>query len=184
MKDSLLDFPLAFAERRGIDITSILKNLPKQLVERLSAFKDKLIQKMEVFLHVKQAPTIESVLLNYVDMELKQTELISNMRTARLNDPKTGTLLSTQVLAHENALKVWAQQAMEYPDIKEAIEKLKNIKPQALAQRGGFNSLKNRIEKNQLELEDYHTLLGQLKNKTQNQTIKKTQERDRGGRSK
>jgi ATP-dependent exoDNAse (exonuclease V) alpha subunit len=184
MKDSLLDFPLAFAERRGIDITSVLKNLPKHLVERLTAFKDKLIQKIEHFSHSKQAPTLESVLLDYVDMELKQTDLISDMRAARLNDPKAGAALSVQVLAHENAMKIWVQKIVEYPEIKDAIGKLKNIKPQTLAQRGGFISLKNRLEKNQLEPEDYHTLLGQLKNKGRNQTVTKTQERDRGGRSK
>ncbi|MBV9576774.1 MAG: AAA family ATPase, partial [Gammaproteobacteria bacterium] len=42
MKDSLLDFPLAFAERRGIDTSVLLKLLPQRLRERLQAWREKL----------------------------------------------------------------------------------------------------------------------------------------------
>jgi ATP-dependent exoDNAse (exonuclease V) alpha subunit len=42
IKDSLLDYPLAFAERRGIDTAGLLKLLPKHLAERLSALKEQI----------------------------------------------------------------------------------------------------------------------------------------------
>ena len=42
MKDSVLDFPLAFAERRGIDTTKASTLLPKSLATRLSQLKEKL----------------------------------------------------------------------------------------------------------------------------------------------
>jgi len=45
LKDSLLDYPLAFAQRRGIDTTYLLKGLPKHLAERLSLFKNTLTER-------------------------------------------------------------------------------------------------------------------------------------------
>lgn len=39
VKDSVLDFPLAFAQRRGIDNNALLKLLPQHLSRRLSALK-------------------------------------------------------------------------------------------------------------------------------------------------
>ena len=47
IKDSLLDFPLAFLERRGIDTTGLLKLLPEHLSQRLKAFKEKLADQIE-----------------------------------------------------------------------------------------------------------------------------------------
>jgi Ti-type conjugative transfer relaxase TraA len=41
LKDSVLDFPRAFAERRGIDTSGLFKQLPKHLGERLSQLKEK-----------------------------------------------------------------------------------------------------------------------------------------------
>ena len=53
IKDSLLDFPLAFLQRRGIDTTSLLKLLPEHLSQRLKAFKEKLADQIEEFRYPK-----------------------------------------------------------------------------------------------------------------------------------
>jgi len=47
MKDSVLDYPLAFTERRGIDNSTLLKFLPKFLSQRLNTQKEKTIKKAE-----------------------------------------------------------------------------------------------------------------------------------------
>lgn len=49
LKDSVLDYPLAFAERRGIDTTSLRQYLPKHLKERLSFLKEKVLDRFEAF---------------------------------------------------------------------------------------------------------------------------------------
>ena len=51
MKDSLLDFPLAFAERRGIDTTKTSALLPKSLAARLSQLKEKLSDRYHMLMH-------------------------------------------------------------------------------------------------------------------------------------
>jgi Ti-type conjugative transfer relaxase TraA len=47
IKDSLLDYPLAFAERRGVDTSRLLKLLPKHLAKRLTLLKEQLVQRHE-----------------------------------------------------------------------------------------------------------------------------------------
>ena len=47
LKDSVLDFPLAFAERRGIDHQSINKKLSAHLAERLAKWKKQITDKIE-----------------------------------------------------------------------------------------------------------------------------------------
>ncbi len=50
MKDSLLDFPLAFAERRNIDNSQLLTLLPAHLSKRLKALKDRVADEYEQFM--------------------------------------------------------------------------------------------------------------------------------------
>ena len=49
LKDSILDYPLAFAERRGIDTTSLRQYLPQHLKERLTSLKEKVMDRFEAF---------------------------------------------------------------------------------------------------------------------------------------
>lgn len=42
IKDSLLDYPLAFATRRGIETAWLIKRLPKHLATRLNSFKQRI----------------------------------------------------------------------------------------------------------------------------------------------
>jgi Ti-type conjugative transfer relaxase TraA len=46
-KDSALDFPLAFALRRGIDVTNLVSHLPAHLSKKLHEYKDKLVARYE-----------------------------------------------------------------------------------------------------------------------------------------
>ena len=49
LKDSILDYPLAFAERRGIDTTALRQYLPQHLKERLTVLKEKVTDRFEAF---------------------------------------------------------------------------------------------------------------------------------------
>lgn len=51
IKDSLLDFPLAFSERRGLEIGGLLKILPHHLANKLLAMKDKVKDQIELIIN-------------------------------------------------------------------------------------------------------------------------------------
>jgi ATP-dependent exoDNAse (exonuclease V) alpha subunit len=47
IKDSVLDFPLAFALRRSIDISALVSRLPEHLSQKLSEYKDRIVARFE-----------------------------------------------------------------------------------------------------------------------------------------
>ncbi|OAI46009.1 hypothetical protein AYO45_02005 [Gammaproteobacteria bacterium SCGC AG-212-F23] len=183
MKDSLLDFPLAFAERRGFDITTILKNLPKHLAENITKMKDNLIEKIEkLFLqdNIKKSHiTLNEILSQYIEMELKQTDLVNEMRAMRVNDPKTAASFSAQIIEHANKIKTLAQETMQHTEIKTVLEKLKGTKAPTLAQQGGFKAIQSRAKISQLTQEDYQVLISRLKTMARACTQGKVQDRSR-----
>jgi ATP-dependent exoDNAse (exonuclease V) alpha subunit len=178
-KDSLLDYPLAFSERRGLDIAALLKNIPKHIAEKLALLKEKWIQKIEGL--SEPVFSLEKILSEYVEIELKQTQLVKDMHAAKLTDKDKAAFLSKEAIHHDKTLKTWAHTILQNPKMKEAVDTIKNIRPQTLAQRGGFKAIQGRLKNSQISPEDYQTLLKQLHVKSQHYSLSKTQERDRGG---
>jgi Ti-type conjugative transfer relaxase TraA len=81
IKDSILDFPLAFAERRGIDTNYLLARLPQHLVARLSHFKENLTAKIERFIDpVRYAQKIQEK----ADTHFEATKTQQRREDARL----------------------------------------------------------------------------------------------------
>ena len=97
LKDSVLDFPLAFAERRGIDSEPITKKLSTHLAKQLAKWKKQITDKIERWVSLDRTvkfedilcphdvkSSVKSLLLHYVDMELEQTRLVNAMHSAKI----------------------------------------------------------------------------------------------------
>lgn len=130
--------------------------------------------------------SLEALLVRYVDMELEQTGLVNAMHAARLNDPTTARELSAEMLAHARSIKDFAVQALQHPEMKAELEKLKGIKSATLAQRGGFVAIRDRmhnaINRGELSPEDKQVLVIQMRNKVLEQSRTQGRDRDRDGR--
>jgi len=185
LKDSVLDFPLAFAERRGIDHQSVSQKLSAHLAERLGKWKKQLTDKISQWIVADKAlkremvhcneqlidvdkKSLKALLIHYVDMELEQTRLVNAMHTARLQDPSVVKELSAQVTAHSSAIQQFAEQTIQHPEIKATIKTLQAIKPMTLAQRGGFMEIRERLHQGEFSKEDVYVLTVQLRNKAIN----------------
>lgn len=96
IKDSLLDFPLAFAERRGIDTASLLKRLPQHLAERLKDFKDKIKQQAQIFIHPEQYAKQQQE-------QFAQKTKIENIQIQRID----ARLVAAYVDANQNVGMTW-----------------------------------------------------------------------------
>lgn len=76
----------------------------------------------------------------------------------------------------------WARETLQNPDITREIESFKGIKPETIAQRGGFAAIQARFAKGEFAAKDIHAVLSQIRNKVLSQA--RTQECDRSrGRS-
>ena len=208
-KDSLLDFPQAFAERRGFDVSGILKDLPKKLVAHLILMKDKLVSKVEEIFEMKtsiqkteqyieaaavstpkgfliseiQQMPLNKLLHEYVKMEVEQTRLVNAKHATNTESLKSNKFIREKVIANQSAIKNFAAAAMYHPEIKSEIEKLKDNRIVSLAKRGGFKDIQERIENNNLTHKDVQVLTHQLKSKALEHSRSQGQDNDRGGRS-
>ena len=130
-----------------------------------------------------QQLSLDALLTHYVDMELKQTQLM----TAKLEALAAGTeqrkVLAEQIQQQAKALQTFAVQAMAHPEVTKELEQLKGIKAPSLAQQGGFTAIRERITKLALTPQDKQVLITQLRVKALHQSRSQTQERDRGGRT-
>jgi hypothetical protein len=141
------------------------------------------IESQEIISVETKDASFEAILTRYVDLELEQTRLIDAMHIARSKDPKVGRELSVKALTHSSNIKAFAVEAIQHAEIKAELEKLTNVKSSSLAQRGGFIAISERISKGEWLKEDIQTILVQLRGKAQDQLRSRTQDRDRGGRS-
>lgn len=189
LKDSVLDFPLAFAERRGIDVDSVAKFFTKCLVKRLKLWKEKITQQFTRVIqpveHIDAThkTSLKELLIRYVDMELEQTRLVNAMHTARLQDPKIGRELADQAIVHANEMRAFAKKAIQQSEIKAEIEKLKGIRLSTLTQCGGFTKIHERITQGIWLKKDLQVILNQLRGKSKDLSRIRLEDRDRGGRS-
>ncbi len=201
LKDSVLDFPLAFAEHRSIDHQSMSQKLSAHLAERLAAWKKQISDKIAQWVSSDKAlereivhsneqlididkKSLKTLLIQYVDMELEQTRLVNAMHAARLQDFNAAKELSAQILAHSKSIQLFAEQAIKHHDIKATIEALQTIKPMTLAQRGGFMAIRERFHQGEFSQEDMHLLAVKLQSKAMSESRTRIREISKGGRSK
>lgn len=191
LKDSVLDFPLAFVERRGIDPESIRQKIIKHLANQLEKWKKQITDKIEQWvsldktLHqVEQSielekNSIKTLLLRYVDMELKQTRLVNAMHSARLQDPNAAKQLSEQAIIHSKRIQDFAEKIIDHSEIKNYLAVNKDIK---LTDHDGFIKICERFQKGKWLDEDIYLLIKKLQNKAMSQSHIQTQNRSQDGR--
>lgn len=176
LKDSVLDFPLAFAERRGIDHESIHQKLTEHLAKQLEKWKNQITDKIAQWVSADKAlehgtvcsneqlidideKSFKTLLIHYVDMELEQTRLVNAMHSAKLKDFEAGKGASLEVLAHAEKMQAFAKKIIEHPEIKSYLSVNKDIK---LADRGGFVKIRERFQKGEWLDEDIYLLIKNL----------------------
>lgn len=180
------DLDNAVLYKTGITQESVTKAVESTLAsmdKHAFAFDTTITDQTLTSIQAIQALSFETLLSRYVDMELEQTRLVNTMHGAKLKDPTKAQAFSKQALLHSNAIKAFAACAVNHPEIKAEIEKLKGIKPMTLAQRGGFIAIYDRINKGEWSYEDKQALVIQLRNKALDQSRSQMRDRDRGGRS-
>jgi ATP-dependent exoDNAse (exonuclease V) alpha subunit len=204
-KDSVMDFPLIFAERRGIDTKELIKRIGKHLADKLNQLKEKLFEGYENLLglqncaanqvnHITEKavnetqaiPNLQSLLLDYVNLEIKQSKLVKEMYSARHEGPESAKEATAKAQANAKAIRELAKAAVQQADliqIYKGMETTPSIRP-SLSQRGGFSSIHERMQQGQYLREDVELLVLQLRNEAKrDQSLSRSQERDRGGRS-
>jgi len=154
-----------------------LKNQSDHYIEKNT------MQKREATKGIRSEITMNELLTQYVDMELEQTRLVTTMQSTRLKDPEHARVLSEKAVAHSGSIRVFASNAIQHPEIKSEIEKLKMLRPASLAQRGGFSGIHGRTKAGKWSVEDVQTVLVQLRGKAQELSRSRSEDRDRGGRS-
>lgn len=180
------DLDNAVLYKTGITQESVTKAVESTLAsmdKHSSVFDLTAIPQTLATVHAVQELSFEMLLSHYVNMELEQTRLVNAMHGAKLKDPTKAQEFSREALSHSSTIKAFAACAINHPEIKAEIEKLKGIKPMTLAQRGGFIAIRDRINKGEWSHEDKQVLVVQLRNKALDQSRSQTRDRDRGGRS-
>ena len=71
---------------------------------------------------------------------------------------------------------------MKNPELQSILETLQNIKPESVAQRGGFSDIGERLHRGEFAQEDVHVLATKLRSKAMEQSRTQVQERSREGR--
>ena len=127
--------------------------------------------------------SLEALLIQYVDMELKQTELMTAKLEALSSSPEQRKVISEQIQQHAKELEHFTSHAIAHPDVKKELEHLKGIKTPSLASQGGFKAIRDRMTKQALTSQDRQVLITQLRIKALSRQHAQTQERDRGGRT-
>ncbi|MDX2164236.1 MAG: Ti-type conjugative transfer relaxase TraA [Gammaproteobacteria bacterium] len=198
-KDSVLDYPLGFNERRGIDTESLLQKLPEYITEKLKQVRDKITAKFtqvgipvksEIHVEIKKPESLTDVLKRYVEYELKQTELVNlshSTRRASLEESRKYSILATD---NNNKMEKFAKEVIHYPAIKVELDKIKNNRLPKIYEVGGFKAIQDRLNKNELTPQDVSILLSQLKSKAlvydyavvQKQQLEEGRHQERGGR--
>jgi hypothetical protein len=208
MKDSLLDFPKAFAERRGLDVSGALTSLPKKLISRLVLMKDKLMVRIENIFAIEkdlqkveanagvalptpisfttreiQQMSLNQLLLEYVNMEIEQASLVHSKHSTASDSLKNSKGITEKSVANRSNIRAFANAAMQHPGIKSEIEKIKGNKIATLAMRGGFKAIQERMREGSPPYDDVQILICQLKARAFNKSLSQDKIQDRGGRS-
>jgi len=180
-KDSVLDYPLAFSERRGIDIEGLLQRLPEYISEKLKAIHNKFMPREE---------TLNDLLKRYVDYQMEQEKLIRLIGTTKFSAPEESKVYSHQYRENKTKINDFMQEMIKRHDVQENLAAMKNthsIKPIQLSERGGLTAIAERIAKNEIEQQDMQALMGDIRGKILVANRVQSQEQDRsqgrGGRT-
>ncbi|MGE3919579.1 MAG: MobA/MobL family protein [Gammaproteobacteria bacterium] len=136
LKDSVLDYPLAFAMRRGMDLTYLIQYLPQKIVQRFQTFTEKIRDtwlqfrdvegyQAQALLQMKANQKLQqreaaSVVADYVDIHraigrLFQQEKLD--KTSRLQ-PSSIKTMETAIYIHlQHQRNAWAYQIMQSPEV-------------------------------------------------------------------
>lgn len=188
-KESLLDFPLAFSERRGIETTGLRK--------RWQQFKTHLTSQLETIIHseckeIQQAVSVQdkkdlhALLVTYIDQECELTQLVTKMHATRCSDQTASKNYAQKAHMLKDKIDRLVKEIIQHLDIKNktATECLSEESRVSVAQLGGFVGMKERFLMNQaLTAQDINALTKHLHSKTHKASQSLQQDRDRGGQS-
>jgi hypothetical protein len=185
-----LDFPLAFAARRGIDSTSVVERLTSKLTQRLALFYARLQGRLQR-LHKreqKEAPqelSVETLLQRYVALEIEQTRLVQHRYAQAALSPEAGQKASLESQAHTAVLHAFVKEALLHPELTAALSSLPKNPALSLGSRGGFAAIHARIEEGQWLTEDKYVLLRSFqaaaREMARSQSQQRKEVRNRGG---
>ena len=178
-KDSILDYPLAFSERRGIDIESLMRRLPEYLAQKFSEKLNKLRTKVAEIVGVSE--TLPELLKNYVDCQIKQTRLVHLIGATKFNSPNESRDYLNQYKENKVKINNLVKKISERPDAQENFCAMKKIKPVKLSERGGFVAIADRVSKTQFEPHDMQVLFNEIHRKLLAQHHMRKQEESLGG---
>lgn len=176
-KDSVLDYPLAFSERRGINIESLLQKLPAYITEKLKQVRDKIVSRfaqVETPVQVQiQKPeqkqeTLTDLLKRYIDYQMEQEKLIRLIGTSKLHAPEESKVYMKQHTENKIEMNKFMREIIKRPDIQEsiaAIQNMKNTRSLGVKELGGLATMAEKISKNQLETQDIQALITDIRGK-------------------
>ncbi|MDX2165056.1 MAG: Ti-type conjugative transfer relaxase TraA [Gammaproteobacteria bacterium] len=175
-KDSVLDYPLAFCERRGINNEGFLQKLPALISEKLKQVREKIktkfIQNNKLCLaenshQIDKPPSLPDLLKQYVELEIKQAELVSMSHAARCRSLEESRHYS--VLAVENSLNMqkFSEELMGRSEMGGEIEnnRFSVIK---IYEVGGFKAIQERLNKKEYTQQDINILITLIRSKSEN----------------
>ncbi len=173
-KDSVLDYPLAFCERRGINNESLLHKLPTLIREKLKQVRDKIRRKftqndplaMSVNKnHSENHESLTDILKRYVELEIKQSQLVNLAHIVRRESLQASKNYSHQAIDNHNEMQKLAKEVISHTAIQKELEKIKKGKVFKIYELGGFKAIFERFDKNEASAKDFIALVAQIRAK-------------------
>jgi hypothetical protein len=131
LKDSVLDYPLAFAERRDVLAEHRMLEFKVHIKKRLQGWVDKLRNRANCFIQGEQHRNMEGqiplreVLSEYIKQEQQYHQLIEQRNQYRLSDPARAKACTAQALVLSEKLTVLVKQAFGHPDFQVDLHQVK-----------------------------------------------------------
>jgi Ti-type conjugative transfer relaxase TraA len=179
-KDSVLDYPLAFSERRGINNESLIQKLPQVITEKLKQIRNKI---MSAFVQGLDSNNVLSPLLKrYVDYQVEQQKLVDLIAKTKFSAPEESRMYFEQYKENKAQTDDFIKKVAKHPVLNQNLDAMKNIKSIKLSEVGGFQAIAERMSKNQFEAIDTQALIINIRGKIQEEHYSRTQNLGRGGR--
>lgn len=153
---------------------SIDEVLSKLNVEKEELVINASLEKSILPIHSESEPdSLKELLLNYVEMELEQTQLVNAKIEKFGKDKNAAQEYSQKAILNRHQIHELLANAVKQPTIQEELTKVSKIKVPSIARQGGFLGISERLKKGEWAKSDIQALLGQIKNKisTQAQSV-------------
>jgi len=182
-KDSVLDYPLAFCDRRRINTENLLQKLPEYIVEKFSKIRENIrtrFLQIETSSQIKtefnsaQPAPLTTVLKKYVNYELEQEKLIRLAGTLKFKDPAQSKIYFEEYIENKIVINNLTQEIAKRPDIQDNIQAIKNNAPVKLQEVGGFSAINERFSKNQFDIRDAQALITEIRGKITEHNVAQT----------